>query len=365
MTVKTITCHDVYNAGASLQAYALAAYLRAQGADTQIIDYKPPYLCHYKLWGVGNEDYHRPLLWQAYNLAKLPGRIKARRSEKKKAFDDFTARYLPLTPRRYGSFEELRADPPPADLYIAGSDQIWNPLFQNGRDPAFFLDFAPRGSVRASYAASFATDRLPGEHKRAIAERLTRMDRISVRESSGLDILKDLGITGGVRVPDPVFLLDAAHWQAMTSPPPISEPYLLVYDFDRSPALADFARETAREHGWRILSLFPCDFADEVYSRGGPLAFLSLIYGASFVLSNSFHATAFALLFGRDFALTLREEDINARLLDLLNLFGARGRLLAPGARLTPLDGGRVAETIAAERERGQSYLQSLLKTKP
>ena len=137
MIIKTITCHDVYNLGASLQAYALQTYLQKQGHEVEIIDYKPDYLSgHFKLWGVYNPVYDKPFIRLLYLLAKLPGRLMALR--RKKAFDVFTKNYLHLT-RRYHSNDELKKDPPIADAYIAGSDQIWNTVFKNGRDPAFYL----------------------------------------------------------------------------------------------------------------------------------------------------------------------------------------------------------------------------------
>lgn len=166
MKIKTITCHDVYNVGASLQACALVTYLRKLGHDAQIIDYKPDYLSnHYPLWGLGNPAYDKPVIRELYNLAKLPGRLKARNGKRKAEYDRFTAEFLPLTPRRYTSNDDLKQNPPEADVYFAGSDQIWNCFFPNGKDPAFYLDFAPAGSVRASYAASFAMDDIPEEWK--------------------------------------------------------------------------------------------------------------------------------------------------------------------------------------------------------
>lgn len=77
MKIKTITCHNVYNVGASLQAYALAAYLTGLGHEVQIVDYVPEYLRHYKLWtAVSRSAYDKPIIRQLYNLAKLPGRLK-------------------------------------------------------------------------------------------------------------------------------------------------------------------------------------------------------------------------------------------------------------------------------------------------
>ena len=113
MKICTITCHDVYNVGASLQAYALQIYLKSLGHDVKIIDYKPDYLSkHYRLDVVGNPKYDKPFVREAYLLAKLPGRLRV--LPRKKAFDSFTAKDLDWT-SRYVSNEELKADPPEAD----------------------------------------------------------------------------------------------------------------------------------------------------------------------------------------------------------------------------------------------------------
>ena len=118
MKIKTITCHDVYNVGASLQAYALATYLKSLGHDTEIIDYKPEYLQHFKLFGSVSGRYNRPILREIYHIVKFPGRLKARLSKRKKQYDIFTAKFLPITSKCYHSNEELKKDPPEADLYV-------------------------------------------------------------------------------------------------------------------------------------------------------------------------------------------------------------------------------------------------------
>ena len=166
MKVYIITCHNVYNAGASLQAYALVTYLNNLGYEAKIIDYTPHYLSRYRLLGINSKRYDKPVLRELYQIVKLPGRLKKRLSPKKRAYDYFT-RKLPLT-GNYDSYSELLSDPPLADVYIAGSDQIWNTLFSNGKDPAFYLDFVPAGKIRAAYAASFGSDSVIEENKEAI-----------------------------------------------------------------------------------------------------------------------------------------------------------------------------------------------------
>lgn len=337
MRIKTITCHDVYNLGASLQAYALAAYLGACGHDVQIIDYKPGYLSrHYSLTYVANPRYNRPLVRGAYLLAKLPQRLKARRSLRKKRFDAFREAYLPLTARRYESAGALSEACPAADVFIAGSDQIWNPVFPNGKDPAFFLAFVPDGKKKISYAASFSVDELAQADRDRMRPWLERLNAVSVREASGVRLLGGMGIPG-VQVMDPVFLLGRQQWEEIAVLPDASG-YILVYDFDQSARIRQIARALAMETGKKIVSVFPMEGADEVWADMGPREFVGAVENAGYVISNSFHATAFSLIFGREFYVVNREEKINTRMRDLLAAVSLEQRLIsAPPESLSPV----------------------------
>lgn len=364
MKIKTITCHDVYNVGASLQAYALVTYLRSLGHDAEIIDYKPDYLSnHYSLWGLNNSAYDRPIVRELYNLAKLPGRLKARHSKRKKCFDAFTREYLPKTERRYGSNEDLKKNPPEADIYFAGSDQIWNCFFQNGKDPAFYLDFAPAGSIKASYAASFSTEDVPEEWKPQVRQWLSGLNYISVRESSGVKIMESLEIPGAVQVLDPVFLLNRDAWSAIEQKPEHIEPYVLLYDFDRNPEMLRFAQKLASEHGWKVYSILPCEKCDRCFSQEGPLAFLALVHHAEFVVSNSFHATAFSLIFQKQFVVFNRSESINTRMQDLAYLSGTGNRLISQfeSTNLGVINYGLIQHKLDSAVENSKDYISMVL----
>lgn len=327
MRIRTITCHDCYNYGASLQAYALQHYLESIGHEVEIIDYKPWYLDgHYKLWSVGNPRYHKPLLWQLYNMAKLPGRILA--YPHKKTFDRFTAKYLHLT-RRYSSYNELKANPPEADAYIAGSDQIWNTLFQNGRDASFYLDFGSSKVKRISYAASFATPDIVAEYKNFVREELKNFDYISIRERKSLKLLKSLGVTTGVTVCDPVFLINKNEWTNFAhSVNCIGQKYLLVYLTDKSGVIKNIALEIKKYTGWKIFAIgCHSDWADKNFTYADPVEFVSFINGSEFVISNSFHATAFSIILNKKFCVTKRIESINERMISLLSDYGLTDRL--------------------------------------
>ena len=382
MKICTITCHDVYNVGASLQAYALQTYLKSLGHDVKIIDYKPDYLSkHYRLDIVGNPKYDKPFLKQAYLLAKLPGRLHM--LPRKKAFDSFTAKYLDLT-KRYTSNAELKKEPPEADAFLAGSDQIWNPLFPNGKDPAFYLDFALHG-IRASYAASFAVDEFPQELREVTAQYLKRFDHIAVREKSGLSVLKTLGITNAVTVLDPVFLLDRAQWEAMAEKPERCEaPYLLVYDFDNSPAVCKLAGRIAAERGLHIYSVFKIPYAERCFSLCGPENFqvaeahaahepqhvvgladahLKIEPGADFVLSNSFHATAFSVIFEREFAVVERTEKINTRMRDFTTMLGLSDHMVTTETEIPAgTDWTAVRRCLKDEIDHAKAYIDEVLR---
>lgn len=329
MRINTITCHDVYNSGASLQAYALMKYLQECGHDVKIIDYKPEYLSrHYKLWIVANPKYEKNIILKTmYLLLKLPGRLWALKT--KKVFDNFRNQYLDITETRYKSNEELKDNLPEADIYIAGSDQIWNATFTNGKDEAFYLDFVPNNKIKASYAASFATETFPEELKQKTSKMLSQFDYISVREKSGLEILKDMDIKNGVQVLDPVFLLDKEHWEKMCIDIKCTQKYLLVYDFDNNPLIKEIAIKISKEKGLKIYTIFKSDYSDKVISQMGPIEFISYIKNAEFIISNSFHGTAYSLIFEKEFIVTNRVDKINTRMRDLLSEIGISERLVS------------------------------------
>lgn len=328
MRIKTITCHDVYNSGASLQAYALMRYLEELGNEVEIIDYKPDYLNnHYKLGVIANPKYEKNLMLKMiYLTLKFPGRVLA--LKKKIKYDHFRDNYLKVTKKRYISNSELKSNPPEADIFICGSDQIWNSKFNNGKDPAFYLDFAPQGKIRASYAASFATDRIEEAVRDITKERINKLDYIGVREISALNILEDLGIDKGIQVMDPVFLLSKETWLNMAYEVDKKQKYIFVYDFDGNELIKEVALKVAKKKSLKIYTVFKSDYSDKVIKGMGPIDFISYIKNAEFVISNSFHGTAFSIIFEKQFVVVNRKEAINTRMRDLLAILKIENRLI-------------------------------------
>lgn len=371
MKINTITSHDVYNHGASLQAFALQRFLRSEGHEVKVIDYKPAYLNQRsRFTAISPYWASKTLLVRlAYYCYQLPKRLRWRLlGNCQREFDLFTQEYLPRT-RRYGNLEELRADPPLADLYLVGSDQVWNTVFWNGRDPAFYLDFGPSETARASYAASFGTSKISPGFEEFVEENLKRFDRISVREDSGLSILQELGFDQCEHVVDPVFLLDADQWcELKQSNLPKEEPYLLVYDFEGSREFENLAKSIAKDRGLKIFSISNSSktkYADIDFYESGPRTFLSLIKNASVVLSNSFHATAFSIIFNREFWVVPRTKDgVNSRMESLLRSVEATDRIFQfplawRGASPKTLH----ARSLQHGIERSKGYLRNLVGT--
>lgn len=324
MKICTITSHDAYNYGASLQAYALMSYLQQQGYDVSIIDYKPEYTTrrYNYMWVNPESGFHKYWMTRAvYRILKFIQRQFT--LKRKKAFDKFTHEYLNLT-RKYESNDELKQDPPLADAYIVGSDQVWNSFYDAGKDPAFYLDFAPAESLRISYAASFSITSLPIESKLFARENLQKLNSIAVREEHALAILNDLGLEG-TWVLDPTFLLPVELWKKMLVPFFKKEPYLLIYDFEGNKLLKKFAIHLAQQKGIKIYAIndtYPLTYADKNFGKAGPKEFITLIYHCDYFISNSFHGSVFSILFNKRFFIFPRNRHkVNSRMESLLKMF--------------------------------------------
>lgn len=358
MKICTITCHDVYNYGASLQAYALMRYLEGLGHQVEVINYKPDYLSgHYRLMAADSPLVGRSKLLAAlYILVKLPGRLLSRR--RKSAFDKFRDDYLKLTPIRYGSYDDLLSKPPQADCYFAGSDQIWNTSRQNGRDPSFYLMFAPEGAVRASYAASIATDSIAEDAKPLMQDALSAMDFVSVRELTAVTMLADFGVDEVRHVLDPAFLISKEHWDTL-APGRYDDDYVLVYDFDASVEVKQVAMNHASAHGLKIFSVGTgsCDYAHRRFAHAGPAEFVSLVRDAKLIVTNSYHAIVFALIFGVDIHVSGRSEGINSRMVDLLSQFGFAMQSIIPVSRL----GESISDVLAQKLKVSEQFIAMCL----
>ncbi len=369
MKVCTITCHDVYNHGASLQAYALIEYLKQIGNDVEIIDYKPDYLSgHYKIISIDNPKWNKNYITKlTYIILKLPFKLEA--LKRKKAFDTFKNKFMSLSKYRYTSNIQLINNIPKADVYLCGSDQIWNSLRDNGKDPAFYLDFVPDSKIRASYAASFATETIDNKYKNFVRENLLKLDRISVREKSGKKIINELELKKVEVVVDPVFLLDRKIWDDIGNTE-FKDKYVLVYDFDNNPIIKKLALEISHYRRCKIYTInhYRGSYEDKNFKFSGPETFISLVRNAEFVISNSFHAVAFSLIYKKPMAIVRRLENINTRMRDLLIDFNLEHRYIENDYILDKLlediDYAKVDKILKAKIISSKNYINEVLSIK-
>ena len=368
MITKTITSHDVYNYGASLQAYSLQQFLLENGHENEIIDYKPIYSrARYNFWYVSPRyKFNRcKLLWFPVCLFLAPKRFKT--YSRKKSFDAFTNEYLHLTKERYYDYNSLKSANLKADAFIVGSDQVWNSDHINGRDPANYLSFVPNGSKRISYAASFGMDHINVGYEAMVRDYLSKFDYITVRESHALSILSKLGMTGE-HVVDPTLLHNREWWEKLCVDKG-TEDYLLVYDFGQSAAIRDIAVKIAKEKHLKIYSINDFtthDYADVNINDAGPLDFISFIRGAKYFVSNSFHGTIFSLIFDIPFLVVKRTQgDVNSRMESLMDMVGIKDRLIEDVSETEKLEGidyNKVRKAISEISTYSANLLLSLLK---
>lgn len=309
MRTVTITLHDTDNCGSSLQAFALQHFLHTQGIENQLVDYVPEYVRNN---GTRLKTLIRKLVF--YRESKI-------RDEK---FRKFVSDYLELTETKYQSLAELNENPPVADCYITGSDQLWNTMYKCGNDPAFYLDFVKCGKKMA-YAVSLGRESVPDDNLQFIDRYAQDFSWISVREKSSAAQLE--AVLPGKKVShvcDPVLLNPVQTYRDMQAPRLIPDPYILVYmaqipDTAFMDAFVERVRE--RVNGKVVLigsyrNRCTCD----IHKRDvAPAEFLSLIANAEYVISNSFHATMFSLIYEKQFATILPEEN-GARIKEILDL---------------------------------------------
>lgn len=378
MKIKTITCHHVYNYGASLQAYALQHYLESLGHEVEIIDFNPWFHCdrYNPFWmpknAIGRAAQIIKILpfmryiWYPYKAYK-GGMFKT--WGRKAAFDAFEKEYYHLTPIKYYSSEQLQKKPPRADVYVAGSDQIWNTFSENGKEPGYYLDFGKESIKRISYAASLASSTIKEEYKVFIKEKLARFNAISVREKTGAKLLADLGIDNISVVLDPVFLLDKSEWQQLSLKGNLyglsHESYVLVYDFlGNDNDLISFVKKYAEKKSLRIVSINDFserDYADININNAGPLEFLSLIDNAACVVASSFHATAFSVIFEKEFyTFNLKGHNNSSRMLDFLSSIGLQDRMNSEKIVDNSIDWKKISSNLLLKLKQSKEFINQI-----
>lgn len=323
MKIGIITMHRVLNFGSALQAYALQQALLKLGYDNEIIDYVFPHETDVPLLMRANLFLRKKIYEMrtgAFFVKKKEGYFKA-----------FRKQFLALSDKTY-TRESILSDPPAYDLYMTGSDQVWNPLWMKD-DINFLLSFV-RNKKKISYASSFAVDAIPEESKPIYRKYLQEYKHITVRENSGEKIVKEL--LDGRETPvvcDPTLLLDQEDYIKIAKKPrlDIHGPYLLVYILDYMfnpfPEVNNIVRNVAETLGLPVVYIggkytvydSHCLSIEHI----GPCEFIWLFQHAKFVITTSFHGTAFATVFEKPLlAVVKTDNDKDGRVTTLMKNVG-------------------------------------------
>jgi coenzyme F420-reducing hydrogenase beta subunit len=260
------------------------------------------------------KEYIFPIVIRLRNL----GYIKEY-TERRRRFEEWFSNHVKCG-REYRNVEELYRDPTRYDVYMVGSDQVWNPRMFTNIKP-YFLDFAPTGAKCVSYASSFGVSELSGEVFYKYKKWLKRFAYIGVREKKGEDIVKAMALGIEVKhVVDPTLLLTAEEWKKVEEE--VGETgdlngdrYLLLYDLIACEKTTATAKRIADERGLRIVRV-----GDGAY---GPGEFLWLFAHAESIVTNSFHGTVFSVLNHKPFVTVIPKAMGNAnRITSLLDSLG-------------------------------------------
>lgn len=323
MRACIITFQSAYNYGAILQAYALQKYLNTHYANTYILDYHNVDI---------DKSYKRPS-WKDFCSNPKNAIFRLVQSflykGKNKKINKFRERYLSLT-QRYDR-ENLKEAFEEADVFITGSDQVWNYLIIK-RDSSFFLDFAS-GRRTCSYAASFGVSKIPEDYQNFYINQMKNIDFISVREPQGADLVRGLVNREVAVMPDPTLLINISEWEALCVKPKIKEPYILVYKITKADRLLQFSKELSKATGLSVIYV-PNDLKSgsvgKLKLNVGPQEWLGLIKNAEYVVTNSFHGTVFSIIFGRKFfaEVSKKVNPSTSRLHSLLEMFKMEERTI-------------------------------------
>lgn len=362
------------NYGQILQSFALQKYLRNEGYDAFVIKYYP---------------FRKPKKWfvlfkiiRIYPVIKYLFRHfmqkdsynKMSQLNAKRQFNSFRMQNINFSEHEYYGAKDIKSNPPIADIYIAGSDQIWHYNYLNEDGLPYFLEFGSNSTLKLSYAPSFRFVHIPKDRESLLNRVLAKLDGISVREKSGIDVCKEVG-QNAVVVVDPTLLLEKKDYSSFLVPVPYKD-YIYCYILNI---------ETQEDIKWSQIkeySLFENlhlvvtvssgyhqmrEWFDDVeYSYSSIPEWLSLINKSSVFVTTSFHGVVFALLFHANF-IFIPLSDIpgsNDRLISLLKPLGLLNRIWDKKCDLksiinSKIDWENIDGIIAKDRQLSRTWLKN------
>ena len=363
MKVAVITRHAVTNYGSLLQAIATQQVINNLGHSCEIIDYireDESYYQHEKTILKRKENLSNSFKRVLYLLIRQPESIASG-----KKFENAQKKYLRLTARNTTA-EELLENPPIADVYMTGSDQVWGPVEDGTYDDSYCLSFTEKKKI--AYAASFGHTEMTPELGKYYKKWLSKYKYIAVREESACKILNGLCISAE-QVLDPTLLLDAGYWNQYLKPINHKK-YVLVYQLHNDKKLSDYAEKIAKA---KKIPLIRVSTSFHQVIRAGKFVwcpeigeFLSYIKNAECMITDSFHGTAFAILFNTPFVEVLPNNNTGTRNVSILKLTGLSNRIMRTDQdmekAMNSIDFSYANDVLKRERIRSLQILKKMIE---
>lgn len=367
--IGLITTHSVINYGAVLQAFALHKSIIDLGYDCEVINYYPKE----KISGKKN-IYSFNSFRSAVSSLLLFFNIKYKKDleKKRKSFDAFLEHFFNISKENYSSYDEMKNKLPKYKALVCGSDQIWNLNLMN--DSVYFLEFSsvyPKTQYIA-YAPSIS-EKLTDSQYNMLLQKVSHFSALSLREKNDASFLNNFSNRFFENVLDPVFLLDKSYWDNLGISMDIKSPYILCYEISSD---SNFSRalEMIRKkipHKLICINTKPYNKhnANILLTDVSLQNFLWLIKNASFVVTSSFHATAFSVIFKKDFY-AVASAHRASRHISLLSQVGLQDRVVLDINNLTSenftlsIDYSDVDKKLKKLRQYSINYLSNALKGK-
>lgn len=358
MKIGVITFHRAPNCGAALQTYGLFEFLRLKGHDVEIIDYIPNNLAYVKRGKI------RGIL---HVIKQIVTPVESKRfKEKEKAFIKFRENNLKLSKVKYLGDNEIEKGVFNYDLVISGSDQILNTTL-TGDSKAYYLHFT--NSKKVSYASSFGRTDISNTEREFIKDYLVKFDQISVREKSAGKIVNELIKVDSSLVCDPVFLMSPQEWMSKIEQSVNLHDYIFVYLMEENENTDAIINAIETKYHMPFITVIGGKVSKKYSNRDfacGPDKFINYIYNAKYVITNSFHASAFSIIFGKQFW-TVAHSCRNTRLENLFEIIDAENKLVNNLIKVEELEkyvvNGQMAyNNMQGLIENSREYLIRLLK---
>lgn len=365
--ILTFHCSD--NFGAMLQAYGLKKFLCDRNRTAEIVRYEPFYMTgrHWFLPYVPKKG-KKEGRWGGLDLWNMLGGLKGNLGRgpvfwKRRAnMRHFRKAYL-IHKGQKKALSCGRLKSLPYEYYIVGSDQIWNPEITCGLREAYFGAFDSKSRKRViAYAASFGGTEIAPQYDADFAGLIKSVDAVSMREEAAIPYIKRFYGREVTAVLDPVFLPGREAFQAIEKKPGRTG-YILVYITETNQDLCEYVQRLAREKGLDVVEICAGSMSTkagfEIDYTAGPAEFLGYIQEAEYVVSNSFHAVAFSIIFRKKF-LAFLHSNRGARIRNILQIHGLEDRICTGGAECNidaPVDWEKVARRTREKVKEAEEFL--------